>query len=88
MLLQHSRELLEAIDHIGPVSVYALSYHVTADAFETRGELNQRLEALADEGYLRRRSLPDVTGESIIEYDTFDGWEQRIESATDTPGGQ
>lgn len=68
------RRLLEAIDHIGPVSLYALTYHEAADAFDTDADLERRVEELAADGYLRRRTLPDVTGDPVAEYETTEDW--------------
>ena len=68
------RRLLEAIDYIGPVSVYALFYHTAAAGFETTDGLEGRLKALSKSGHLQGRALPDVTGDNVTEYDTVAGW--------------
>lgn len=81
------RRLLQAIDRIGPVSVYALKYHAAAGEFETPAELNDRVKTLAEAGYLHRRTLPDVTGDSVVEYATAPSGVSGVdESGGDTPG--
>lgn len=73
------RELLDAVDRIGPTTSHVLAVHPIERQFDTHDELDGRLEALAAADYLARRTVKDVSGDSVAEYDTSDGWERRIE---------
>lgn len=81
MLDDRDRRLLAAIDHVGPVSVYALAYHTAADAFDTHDELAARVGALSAEGYLRGRTLTDVTGDPLTEYEPPRGVDPAVSSS-------
>lgn len=75
------RKVLEAIDHVGQATPHVLAFHPVIDLFETYEELELCIKGIANDGYLRTQTLPDVTGDSVTEYDTIVGWEERGEAA-------
>lgn len=75
------RKMLEAIDHIGPVTPHVLAFHPIEREFDTYDEIDGRLETLAAADYLACRTVKDVSGDSVTEYDTADGWERRLDRA-------
>lgn len=78
-MTDRDRRLLDAIEDVGPVTPHVLAFHPIERQFDTYDELHERLEALAAAGYLARRTVRDVTGDSVTEYDTSDGRERRLD---------
>ena len=70
MIGDRDRQLLEAIDDVGPVTPHALAYHSIVDRFEGDDDLAVSLQELADVGHLRTRTVVDVAGEPVTEYET------------------
>ena len=85
MLDERDRRLIEAIENVGPVTSHVLASHSVGGQFESRDELVERLDALAEAGDLRRRTVVDVTGAEVTEYDAgvldgTDGVEEQTET--------
>lgn len=79
MLDDRDTRILEAFDRLGPDVPHVLLHHPSTDGFASFDEVEGRIEVLESSGYLEKRSVEDVTGDELPEYDTAPGWEERLE---------
>lgn len=61
--------ILEAIAHIGPMTPHALAFHPIERRFATFDELDERLGELVEAGHLWPRTVVDVFGAPVTEYE-------------------